>query len=78
MIIKKVAHIASFKGNIGDILNHEGFYYSFDDILSNAIIDKFEIRRFYLNASDRLYFDSSFAKKLNSYDLIILGGGGFF
>ena len=67
-------HIASFSGNVGDIINHEGFYSS---VLKNVDIDKIEIRKFYRN-SNELHFDRDILHLINSYDGLIIGGGGFF
>src|SRR5690606_38727268 len=42
-------------------------------------LDQLEIRRFYKNYTlgDKLNFDFEFAKFVNTYDLLIIGGGGF-
>jgi len=72
----KTLHLASFNGNIGDNANHYGFYkylkkspeYSFE-------IDELEIREFYWKER---FFDKSFVALVNSYDLLIVGGGNYF
>jgi len=72
----KTLHLASFDGNIGDNANHFGFYkylkryeeYDFD-------ITKLEIREFYWK---QRFFDKSFVELVNSYDLLIIGGGNYF
>lgn len=76
----RVLHLASFGGNYGDILNHQGFYKTIGETLHFDYVKQIEVRRFYKNASEkeRLYFNEEFAKKINSYDLFVLGGGGFF
>lgn len=76
----KVLHLASFGGNYGDILNHQGFYKTIGKTLNFDHVEQIELRRFYKNASEKekLSFDESFAKEINSYDLFVLGGGGFF
>lgn len=76
----KVLHLASFGGNFGDILNHQGFYNTVGRALHFESIDKIEIRRFYKNATEkeRLYFNRSFVEDINSHDLLVVGGGGFF
>ncbi len=76
----KILHIASFKGNIGDVINHSGFCNLFQDVFRNASFDRIEMRDFYKSASrkNRRYFDKKLAEQINSYDLFILGGGGFF
>lgn len=76
----RVLHLASFGGNFGDVLNHQGFYNTVGKALDFKSIKQIEIRRFYRNASEkeRLFFNDEFVKEVNSYDLFVLGGGGFF
>lgn len=77
---KRILHLASFMGNIGDNASHLGL----NNIL-NTVFDKFpkierlEIRRFYKNYKlpDKLFFDENFVNLTNNYDLVIIGGGGF-
>ena len=71
-------HLASFAGNIGDVINHKGLYESFN--LDISQIDQIEMRRFYknCNGSQKLSFDSWLLEKINSSEMLILGGGGFF
>jgi len=73
-------HIASFIGNVGDNASHMGLA----NILAGAFqeeprIEKLEIRKFYKNyqLSDKLAFDEDFASYANSFDGVIIGGGGF-
>ncbi len=75
----KILHIASFQGNIGDNASHIGFYNILDSIVKNYEVDKLEIRKFYknYNKSDKQSFNNSFIEYLNSFDLCIIGGGGF-
>lgn len=76
----RVLHLASFGGNFGDVLNHHGFYNTVGKALDFQSIKQIEVRRFYRNASEeeRLFFNDEFVKEINSYDLFVLGGGGFF
>ena len=74
----KVIHIASFKGNAGDIFNHNGFYSLLNDIFDIIEVTKIEIRDFYFSAKERKRFDREFAETVNEYDLCVLGGGSFF
>ncbi len=77
----KILHVASFSGNVGDNLNHNGLRYKLSSILpENTTYDELEMRRFYLkyDGSDKLKFDHNFAKLANKYDLVIIGGGNFF
>lgn len=74
----KIAHLASFKGNIGDVLNHEGLYASLRTFVkSNLEITQLEIRDFYRNNQSRK-FDDKFSELINQHDLFIIGGGNFF
>ena len=76
----RVLHLASFGGNFGDVLNHQGFYNTIGKALDFDSIKQIEVRRFYRNASEkeRLYFNDEFIKEINEHDLFVLGGGGFF
>jgi polysaccharide pyruvyl transferase WcaK-like protein len=77
--MKRILHIASFDGNIGDNASHIGF----DNILSlldlDLSIDRLEIRKAYNNykGKDKILFDETFAEEANNYDYVIFGGGGF-
>ena len=74
----KIMHIASFRGNIGDIQNHKCFYDSIRAYFSSDLeVERIEIREFYFNVGLRK-FDAEFANQINRVDLLILGGGGFF
>ncbi len=75
---KKIVHIASFAGNIGDIINHQGFYNSFN--INESEVEKIEIRRLYNNykKNDKLFFNDNLLNIINSSKFLILGGGGFF
>lgn len=74
----KILHIASHKGNVGDMINHKGFYILFKDLLGEARIDKVEMRDFYYSAKERKSFDKEYAELINTYDLCVIGGGGYF
>ena len=74
----RILHIASFEGNIGDCVSHEGLQVILSDCFETFTIDKVEIRNFYQNASlNKQYFDAGFIETCNSYDLTIIGGGGY-
>ncbi|RLA77109.1 MAG: hypothetical protein DRG78_17910 [Epsilonproteobacteria bacterium] len=76
MKILKTLHLASFDGNIGDNANHFGFYKHLN--LINDIefkITELEIREFYWK---QRFFDASFVELVNSFDLLIIGGGNYF
>lgn len=76
--MRHILHIASFCGNIGDNINHAGFYDLFANVFSGYQVDQIEMRDFYASAKNRKRFDAQFIKQINAYDLLILGGGGFF
>lgn len=71
----KALHIASFKGNVGDIINHDGFYTACN--IDKKNVTQLEMRRFYQNAND-LYFDDDLVNYINKFDRLILGGGAYF
>lgn len=68
-------HIASFSGNIGDVINHNGFYTACNIKLDDVV--QLEMRRFYRNAND-LAFDDELAAYINTFDRLIIGGGAYF
>lgn len=71
----KILHIASFKGNVGDVVNHNGFYDACN--IDENDVTQLEMRRFYRNVND-LHFDDDLVKYINSFDRLILGGGAYF
>lgn len=76
----KILHVASFLGNIGDNASHMGFDAWLSKIApSDVKRTKLEIRKSYnnYNADDKFFFDESFAKLANRYDLVVFGGGAF-
>jgi hypothetical protein len=71
----RILHVGSFKGNIGDNINHGGFYRKLGSCISGFEIKQFEIREtFWGNTS----FDESFVELCNGVDLVVIGGGNFF
>lgn len=73
-----ILHIASYDGNIGDVANHKGFWRLFTKyVTDNYSVIPFEIRQFYQNWNDTT-FDLSFVEYMNSFDLVVFGGGRFF
>ena len=77
----RILHLASFIGNIGDNASHFGLGNILNTISDKSPeIDKLEIRRFYKNYNlpDKLFFDETFVELTNNYDVVIIGGGGFF
>lgn len=74
----KILWLASFSGNVGDVINHAGFENRILAGYQIECIDKVEIRDYYFSNVNRLKFDSSFADLVNRYDVFVVGGGGFF
>ena len=75
----RILHIASFIGNIGDNASHIGLQSILDRFVPSYEVTRVEIRKFYKNYrhEDKLVFDGGFIRYINSYDLVIIGGGGF-
>lgn len=75
----KILHLASFIGNIGDNASHMGLYALLQQLLPPHSFTRLEIRKFYQNyqGADKQRFDQAFIDVLNSFDLVIIGGGGF-
>lgn len=74
----QVLHLASFNGNIGDHANHKGFQRCFKEYISSNIeITELEIREFYYSWNLRK-FDIECINYINTFDLLIIGGGNFF
>lgn len=72
----KCLHIASFNGNIGDVLSHEGTYSMFKKYVKKRIkFTKFEIRDIY---NGKKKFDENFVNYVNTFDFLMIGGGNYF
>lgn len=72
----KCIHLASFNGNIGDVISHEGAYNMFKKHVKKKIkFTKFEIRDIYNNKKK---FDESFVNYVNTFDFMMIGGGNYF
>ncbi len=73
----KIIHVASFTGNIGDNANHSGFRRLFNETFSGYSTEwtDYEIRETYWGNKK---FDSEFVKLVNSFDLLVFGGGNYF
>jgi len=76
--MKRILHIASHRGNLGDMINHEGFYALLREVIGDFHVDKLELRDFYFSARHRCCFDLELAKHVNAYDFCVIGGGGYF
>ncbi|MCO5113693.1 MAG: polysaccharide pyruvyl transferase family protein [Bdellovibrionaceae bacterium] len=74
-----ILHIASFYGNIGDNASHIGFEKILKENLTYFKKTNLEIRKFYKNyqEADRMEFNSAFIDYINTFDLFVIGGGGF-
>lgn len=75
--MKKILHLASFNGNVGDNAHHKGFYDGFVNVHGDVTWEELEIRRFYKSWND-LTFDEEFVAKVNCFDALVVGGGNFF
>lgn len=76
--MKKIFHLASFKGNVGDYANHLAFYNKLkSEIYPDIHIHQEEIRDYYKNRQEKM-FDFEFVEKVNNTDLFVIGGGNFF
>lgn len=76
----RLLHIASFIGNVGDILSNFALQdYLYRCFGRNIKIDRLEIRRFHKNAPVdwMLDFDTVIEYAARHYDRILIGGGGF-
>jgi hypothetical protein len=71
----RVLHIASFRGNIGDQLNHEGFRTWFEFILGIPIEwSSIEIRETFRGD---LNLEQKLREMRELFDVVVLGGGNF-
>lgn len=77
--MKKILHVASFRGNIGDNLSHMGFYTLLKSLNFNYQLTQLEIRKAYKNYTlpDKLVFNSEFVEYANKFDYVVFGGGSF-
>lgn len=78
---KKILHIASFDGNVGDNASHNGFYSRLSHLNNwKLAVDAKEIRRTYRNyqGPDRWQWDQSLIKEMNANALTVIGGGNYF
>lgn len=73
----RILHLASFNGNIGDNANHNGTYYLWKKYLKNYVFEytQLEMRTFYRNEEA---FNDAFADYVNTFDLLVIGGGNYF
>ena len=72
----KAIHLASFSGNIGDVLSHEGTYNLFKRYFKKKInFKKLEIRDFYKNKKK---INLHLVNYINSFDFFLIGGGNYF
>ncbi|MCP3870259.1 MAG: polysaccharide pyruvyl transferase family protein [Gammaproteobacteria bacterium] len=72
----RVLHLASFSGNIGDNINHNGLRRLFAENLSVRFdYTELEMREFYWGERQ---FDEDFTAYANQFDLLLIGGGNYF
>lgn len=72
---RRILHIASFYGNVGDAANHAGFYARLKAAIGDFEVEQLEIRRSYWG---EWAFDERFVDLANAHDLVVFGGGNFF
>lgn len=70
---KRILHIASHTGNIGDNISHIAYRSLLGKYIDVEYTDV-EIRQYYRNAKER-FFDNSFIELANSHDSVLIGGG---
>lgn len=71
----KALHLASFAGNIGDQLNHDGFRPWLESHLASEVMwTNFEIREIYRQTKSFQDFINLFPK----FDFVVIGGGNYF
>ena len=76
--VLNILQIASYNGNIGDMANHNGFRSSMENHMPyDCVFSNLEMRNFYKSWGIQK-FDDDFVKIVNEYDLLVIGGGGFF
>ena len=72
----RVGQLASFIGNIGDLINHESFRIWFEQILESKVQwQNFEIRDCYRGKKK---LNPDFIEFSRNQDLVVIGGGNFF
>ena len=72
----KILHLASFSGNHGDLVNHDGFKQWFNKrILEKKEWHQIEIREIFRKNKS---FQKHVLDVANEYDLVIIGGGNYF
>jgi len=72
---RRILHVASFYGNVGDAANHAGFYSRLKGAIGDFEVERLEIRRSYWG---EWAFDDRFVDLANAHDLVVFGGGNFF
>lgn len=76
----KLLHLASFNGNVGDVLSNHGLQAFLNrEYRGRVDQEKLEIRSFYKNtpADRRLSLDDVLVEASSRFDRILIGGGGF-
>lgn len=71
-----VLHLASFRGNTGDVLNHIAFRPWFESLLGREVkwVD-LEVRGYFRR---QWAFDENFLAEVNRHDMFVIGGGNYF
>jgi polysaccharide pyruvyl transferase WcaK-like protein len=74
-----ILHVASFVGNIGDNASHMGLRKVLGRVVPDFKVTRMEMRKFYKSykGRDSKAFDRDFVEYANTFDLLVIGGGGF-
>ena len=77
--MKRILHVASHVGNIGDDASHAGTHRILNELLGPVQFSRLDIRKSYdiYTLPDRFSFDERFAEQANDHDLVVIGGGAF-
>ena len=74
----RIIHIGPFSGNSGDLFAYSAFQKMFRKyVTSECEFTNLNIREFYRN-NQKYRFDLDLAQKINTYDMLIIGGGLYF
>lgn len=76
----KILHVASFNGNIGDNVSHNGFHLLMQKAVGEKNIEytMLEMREFYQSWNKRSFDSEEFVELCNAHDLVVIGGGNYF
>ena len=75
----RILHVASFTGNMGDLLSHRGLYNWLSTSIGKFQATQLEIRETYRNWDGKITWswDKHFIHIANESDIVIIGGGNY-